>query len=600
MSTLTINECGVQTILPLGVVCNVVDASTPLTLDGTIYLTVTGGSTPYSVKWSNGSNSQNLYSISAGTYTATVVDAYGDYTATTTCTVGTTQFYVDYFVDCSNEFSLYLTGLTETYTEGLVYQLSANTGCWVYSGKTLNGDYELTFDNIIEGPFETCLECDPPVIPPYFPDIMCLYTETPYTTYQFEFNGFSNGKPTYTGTSLNSLSYTVEWVTGTTNQWQVLNKSGNTLINQNDSYNPLGGWVLQGTQQIWTAVSGACPTIQSLTATISSNNSGCESECKGNAVITASGGIPPYQYQFDNGSYGPLPSKTSLCPGLHTYSVQDSNSSIFTGNFEILKGGTVTTYTLSVTTTKSNTQTNYGSEVGARLEYRINVTPALPDGVEISLPLNIGVKKSLSSPGETQITYTPYLFSGSTTVSATTNSLTNTQVTKPNKYASNYPWETTAYTYNVNYNNLVLKKGVTLSGYVDTLITKISSTTPGSCTCTPYKIYNPSNSTQYYRWANCKGGLESGQTSSQQTVNICACSVQKGSSIYLNDGASLIITTDGTLNCAGNVTNGNVEVGCTIGAPSINGSCVSLKLQTPSTPQLYSQLYQIYGGGIVQ
>ena len=97
MSVLVKNECGVQTILPLGVECTVVDASTPLTLDGTIYLNITDGSTPYSVLWNNGSSTPNLYSVSAGTYTATVVDFYGDYTATTTCNVGTNQFYVDLF-----------------------------------------------------------------------------------------------------------------------------------------------------------------------------------------------------------------------------------------------------------------------------------------------------------------------------------------------------------------------------------------------------------------------------------------------------------------------------------------------------------------------
>lgn len=604
MSTLTINECGVQTILPLGVVCNVTDATSPLTMDGAIYLTITGGSVPYSVTWDNGSKSQNLYSVSAGTYTATVVDFYGDYTATTTCTIGTKEFYVDLFADCANEYNLYLTGLTDTYTEGAVYQLSANTGCFIYSGKTLNGENELTFDNIIEGPFETCLECDPPIIPPYFPDMLCLYTENPYTTYQFEFNGFYNGKPTYTGTSLNSLSYTIEWVTGTTNQWQVMNKSGNPLINQNDTYNPLGGWTLQGTQQVWTAVSGSCPTIPNLTATISANNLGCENECKGNAVITASGGVPPYQYLFDNGSYGPLPSKTSLCPGLHTYSVQDSVSNIFTDSFQILKGGAVTTYTLSLSYKSSNTLTNYGSQVNSKLEYQINVTPALPDGVEITVPINVSVLKLLYSPGITTVTYTPTFYSGGTTVSPTSNNLTATNVVAPNPYSYRYPYAYTSTTYNVLYNNVVLKKGLVVSGAVTTQITKVSDGTP-ICNCIPYLIENPSNTTQYYTWTNCTGGTETGlggyKVAAGQKTSICACSVRKGTAPLYNNGNSLIITEDsGTINCSGAVTDGSVTVSAGFGAPSINGSCVSLRLQTPQQSQLYSQLYQFFGSGIGQ
>lgn len=597
MSTLVTNECGVQTILPMGLVCNVTDASTPTSLNGAVYLTITGGSVPYSVTWSNGSKSQNLYSVSAGTYTATVVDYYGDYSATTTCTVETDQFYVDWFRNCANEYDLYLTGLTDTYTESLIYRLSANTGCFIYSGKTLNGLNTLTFDNILEGPYDTCEECDPPIVLPYYPDMLCLYTQSPYTTYQFEFYGFANGKPTYTGTSLNSLTYTIQWVTGNTNQWQVLNKTGNSLINPNYTFNPLGGWVLQGTQQVWTAVSGACPTIPELTATISSSNLGCENECKGNAVVTASGGVPPYQYSFDGGSSSPLPSKTNLCPGNHTYIVTDSSGNTYNGSFEIIKGPKVTTYSLSLTYVTTKTQTNYGVQVGDRLDYFINVTPPLPDGVEITVPINVSFQKTLYNPGATTVTYTPSFYSGGTTVSPTSNSLTKTNVYSENPYSYRYPYNYTSYTYNVLYNNIKLKKGLVVSGSLITEITKVSDGTP-SCSCSSYYIENPSNTTQYYSWTNCTGGTETSYNlSAGQNVSICACSVRKGTPPTYNDGNSLIITRDaGSLNCAGAVTDGKLVAGASFGPSTVSGSCVALRVQTPQPQQLFSQLYQNSGG----
>ena len=47
-------------------------------------LTVTGGTLPYTFKWSNGSTKQTADSLSAGTYTVTVTDAAGCQTITTT------------------------------------------------------------------------------------------------------------------------------------------------------------------------------------------------------------------------------------------------------------------------------------------------------------------------------------------------------------------------------------------------------------------------------------------------------------------------------------------------------------------------------------
>lgn len=45
--------------------------------NGSITLTVSGGTTPYSYSWSNGASSQNVSGLTTGTYTVTITDANG-------------------------------------------------------------------------------------------------------------------------------------------------------------------------------------------------------------------------------------------------------------------------------------------------------------------------------------------------------------------------------------------------------------------------------------------------------------------------------------------------------------------------------------------
>jgi hypothetical protein len=52
--------------------------------DGSINLTVNGGTSPYTYHWSTGATTQNISSLCAGTYTVTITDAIG-------CTIGVSQ-----------------------------------------------------------------------------------------------------------------------------------------------------------------------------------------------------------------------------------------------------------------------------------------------------------------------------------------------------------------------------------------------------------------------------------------------------------------------------------------------------------------------------
>jgi len=94
-----INECGVITIMPMDVVCVNSNPSSIQSSDGEVSVSITGGTPPYTVYWSSSTNPSigihpALNNIPNGTYAATVVDSYGDFTETVYCTIFTDK-------DCS-------------------------------------------------------------------------------------------------------------------------------------------------------------------------------------------------------------------------------------------------------------------------------------------------------------------------------------------------------------------------------------------------------------------------------------------------------------------------------------------------------------------
>lgn len=600
MSVLTKNDCGVTTILPLGIDCSVVNATTPLTYDGRIYLNITGGSAPYSISWSNGFKTQTIKNLQVGTYTGTVVDYYGDYSATTVCTVDSTAIYVDYFQNCYSGDYLYLTGLTQTFEKSKVYRLNENQGCYIYSGQTIVSGKTLTTDTLSSGPYDTCEECDPPPPPlPYYPETLCLYTdENTFTAYPFVFTNFVNNKPAYSGTSSSSSGFTISWYTANTYSYWVV--GGYTqLKNTSDTFNPLGVWTLDGTQQNWSAVSGSCPSAQALSFTTTTNNETCQGLCDGSVVVSAKGGTGGYMYSLDGVNYTAVAMFKKLCPQTNTaIYVKDSSGTIVVGSFTINPGPKRAQYTLSLQTKQVYTTQNWGTQTVKKLEYVVNVSPPLPDGVTINLPLIISVDASMIEPGSATTVYTPTLYSGGTAISPTSNTLISTVVTKSNVYSYRYPYSTIQKKYSVSYPNITIKKGLTVSGTVISTITKVSDGL-SSC-CQPFRIENAGTNTQYYTWKNCTGGTENSSTTGSggnfavyagQVVNLCACSVTP---LTFGSPTSLIISQNGTLPCNTAVVDAYISLSVGFNGPSISNGCSTLQVLTPPNNQSYSQLYQPY------
>jgi hypothetical protein len=596
MSTLTKNDCGVTTILPMSIDCSVVDATTPLTSNGRIYLNITGGSSPYNISWSNGQKTQTIKNLTVGSYTGTVVDYYGDYTATTVCQVDSIAIYVDYFQNCYSGDYLYLTGLTTSNFElSKVYRLTNNLGCYTYSGQTIVSGVTLTADTFSSGPYETCDECDPPPTPlPYYPTNLCLYTnENTYIAYPFTLSNFVNDRPTYTGTSSQSSGYTITWSTGSTFAYWVV--SGYTqLKNTSDTFNPLGGWKLEGTNQNWVAISGTCPTIQALTFTTTINDETCEGNCDGSVIINAVGGTGGYTYSLDNVSYGASATFKKLCPQLNTpIYVKDSSGNTAVGSFTILPGAKRTQYTVSIDTKQYYTTQNWGSQTIKRMDYEVKVTPPLPDGITITTPLVLTLNSYSYSPGQTNIGFVTQLYSGTTSVPQSSSGLTTSGTTKRTETnCTSYSYTST--TYSVQYNDVVLKKGLTVSGSVISTINKVraTDTIPG-CECVQITMtnVNPTNWVTGIQYYDCNNVLQTTSLKPDGSKTVCGCK-NKAS----NAGGLIYLSYGFFGDACGCLTNGTSSASVNFNGTKMSG-CATLIEQTPQTGQLFSSLYQPTNSG---
>jgi len=348
MAQLSGNTCDIITLLPLGVICDSTNASTPTTSNGSIYLQITGGSSPYNVTWSNGGQGQSLINLKPGDYTATVVDYYGDYSATTTCTVGYDSFNLDWFENCSNSgtYVYYVSQAPSIFTSGLVYELSGRDGCWTSSGTTLwtGQTYTDSFATVKGGPFDTCEACLPDPEPtPVYPQYICLAKDTsPFTQYTFESGSTTyNGYPVWeeTGSTNYKMVYLSNQAVWSMSGWT----NGILQTNTKSSPPPTGAWLQLGSDITWTATSGICTTTP-ISIQLQLSNPSCSKDKDGQILITASGGVPGYTYSLDGNTYQNSSTFSNQDAGSGTVYVKDSNGTIQTKSYTLSYLYTPVTY----------------------------------------------------------------------------------------------------------------------------------------------------------------------------------------------------------------------------------------------------------------
>jgi hypothetical protein len=446
MGGYTGNTCDILTIFPMGLICSSTNAFTPFTNDGAITLYITGGTPPYVINWSNGSHSQNLTNLQAGDYTATVIDYFGDFTATTTCTVGFDTFYIERFSSCSdpNDEIYFTTNLNSPYITNKVYSLNNQLGCWIregielYSAQTYNNFSAVT----VSGPFDTCPECLPSVPAIFNTSGLCFTTTSSNSVTQTQYFSANtiNGYPSWSSSTSNQTIY----FNNSLSAWRVSGWTGLGIPQQQSILSPpIGVWSIIGLPNNFptpniSVTQGECEDV--LQVNISSNPPSCEGANNGNITITSVlGGSAPYTYSLvnDPSFYQASNTFTNLSEGSYTVYVQDILGSVSINQVVLDSLVSPIQYNLNLSLVPANgtVVTNTSTQSIKNWYWEVTVTPPLPIGKEINFSLTHTTSSSLGSTSNgaptisyTQTTGTTGGGQYQTLIGPTTNSTTATTV----------------------------------------------------------------------------------------------------------------------------------------------------------------------------
>ena len=351
------NQCDVITLLPLGVSCNVTSPTSPSSADGSITLSITGGTAPYTgITWSNGvTGTTMLTNLKAGTYSATVVDYYGDFTASTTC-------------------SVIAPTVTPTSTPTLTPTPSSTPT--PYTGLCVTFTYQNTVNY----------------------------------QYQFHYNTPINGKPSWTAntvtnpitTSGNNLNL---YYDNTLGQWIIKGFTSNTWYpnSPTKSVPPLSNWTIHGSTPVTNVLvtSGTCPTYSPMVVSVNTNPASCASSTNGSICITVYNGSGSFVYSIDGGvTTGHTNCFYNLASGTYSVYVKDTvTSATTTQNVTVQNLNLNTNVSMKFTQTSNTTLQSTTTTKAVKESYSLN-TSDIPNGTTVNLTFTLSEEFLNCAPGD--------------------------------------------------------------------------------------------------------------------------------------------------------------------------------------------------------
>jgi hypothetical protein len=309
--------------------------------NGTINLTVNGGTAPYSYVWNNGSTTQNLNMLLPGCYTVGVADAAGCQAMATACV---TSLAGPILYSNSNVVSSYQVvngGFTPQwvcqndtlYSDGGIMKIYLESGATMITGGGIDTIYAKTGATIVMNGGIHVIYHEPGVnlllsggIPTLFPcpSLVFNYSQAPangcvpvpvcnMTSSATVSNVLCNGQATGASTvtpSGGTAPYTYAWSNGATSQTANNLPSGSYTVTVTDANGC--------TDQMSVTIN---QPQSSLVTTATQVNVLCFGNPSGSIDLSVSGGTGPYVYSWSNGST--TQDISNLAGGSYTGTVTD-------------------------------------------------------------------------------------------------------------------------------------------------------------------------------------------------------------------------------------------------------------------------------------
>ncbi len=243
--------------------------------NGTVSVSVTSGTSPYTYEWSNGSTAEAIEELAAGTYTVTVTDSEGC-TSTSSASVEDSN---------SPSVSISATG-TSCGTSNGTASASVNNGTSPFTYEWSNGSSSASLDNLSAGDYSVTVT----------DAIGCTATST--TTIEESSNNTASAISTDTSCGEDNGTATASAMDGT---------APYTYAWSNGEATASISGLAAGSYTVTVTDAAGCTASASTSVSESSSpmafTSAMPTTCgsaNGSATVTATGGVAPYTYAWSN------------------------------------------------------------------------------------------------------------------------------------------------------------------------------------------------------------------------------------------------------------------------------------------------------------